>query len=115
MSLAGLLKQHTDSCSVREANYALDSLGAVGVGVLSSHAGKYLGNPEFKPFFENLNNRKSSKEIIYIHPTEPYVNVNGSLVSANPRKDEKRKSMQQRLTVCCSCWDIFRGHCRILL
>ncbi|KAK8187881.1 uncharacterized protein BKA78DRAFT_345382 [Phyllosticta capitalensis] len=74
---------YTDA-AVREANYALDSLGAVGVGVLSSHAGKYLGNPEFKPFFENLNNRKSSKEIIYIHPTEPYVNVNGSLVSANP-------------------------------
>ncbi|KAK8152374.1 amidohydrolase 2, partial [Phyllosticta citribraziliensis] len=74
---------YTDA-AVREANYALDSLGAVGVGLLSSHAGKYLGDADFKPFFENLNNRKSSREIIYIHPTEPVVNVNGSLVSTNP-------------------------------
>ncbi|KAK7634290.1 hypothetical protein IWX48DRAFT_390557 [Phyllosticta citricarpa] len=81
---------YTDA-AVREANYALDSLGAVGVGVLSSHAGKYLGNVAFKPLFENLNNRKSSREIVYIHLTEPVVNVNGALVFAPHKSGIQRR------------------------
>ncbi|EKG14261.1 Amidohydrolase 2 [Macrophomina phaseolina MS6] len=72
------------TAAIAEANYALSKLGAVGVIVLSNHEGKYLGNQQFKPFFAALNSRNDSREIVYIHPNEPVLNTNGTIVSANP-------------------------------
>jgi len=69
-----------------EAHHALDRLGAVGIGCLSNHEGRYLGNKQITPFFAALDARNSSKEIIYIHPTEPVLTLNGTLISANPSK-----------------------------
>ena len=32
----------------------METLGAVGVALTSNHEGKYLGNPDFAPFFAQM-------------------------------------------------------------
>ncbi|CAN9117898.1 hypothetical protein CC77DRAFT_1063299 [Alternaria alternata] len=69
--------------AIAEAVYALDTLGAAGIALYSNFEGRYVGDRTFMPFFEAMNARGSG-QIIYIHPTTPYMRVNGSLVEANP-------------------------------
>ncbi|KAH0345244.1 hypothetical protein KCU81_g4488, partial [Aureobasidium melanogenum] len=75
--------------AIKEARYALDHLGAAGIGLLSNHEGYYLGNSQFQPFFSFLNStlNNTANEIIFVHPNEPCMrspNGNGSLIIANP-------------------------------
>ncbi|KAI9689633.1 MAG: hypothetical protein M1820_010131 [Bogoriella megaspora] len=73
------------NASITEARYAVEKLGATGVGLLTNHEGYYLGNTTFFPFFEAVNSFGKHKNIIFVHATDPCLHAsNGSLISANP-------------------------------
>jgi predicted TIM-barrel fold metal-dependent hydrolase len=52
--------------ALSEISYALDTLSADGIMLLSNYAGIYLGDPCFEPIFAELDRRAA---VVYIHPT----------------------------------------------
>jgi predicted TIM-barrel fold metal-dependent hydrolase len=52
--------------ALAEIDYALDTLHADGVGLLSNYAGIYLGDPQLDAIFAELDRRAA---VIHVHPT----------------------------------------------
>ena len=77
--LFALLPMPDIAGSLAEMAYALDSLGATGIALMTSYGNRWLGHPDFTPLLEELNRRKA---VVHVHPKAPTCCTN--LVQSNP-------------------------------
>jgi 6-methylsalicylate decarboxylase len=66
--------------SLREMEYALDTLKADGINMMTNIGDKWLGDPYYFPLFEELNRRKT---VVYTHPHAPTCTANMMMPSVN--------------------------------
>src|SRR5688500_8112993 len=52
--------------TLKEIEYAYDTLKVDGIGLFTSYGDLWLGNPTFRPVMEELNRRR---DVVHVHPT----------------------------------------------
>ena len=67
--------------AVQQVVHALDTLHADGIVLETNHDGRYLGDPDLKPLYEVLNERKA---VLFLHPTSPKCLGCGLLTLGHP-------------------------------
>lgn len=67
LGFLGLIAPPDIDGALQELEYALDTLKADGISLLSNYDGKSLGDDAFTPIFEELNRRGC---VVYVHPTK---------------------------------------------
>jgi len=68
--------------SLKEIEYAFDTLRVDGIGMMTSYGDKWLGYPQFAPVFDELNRRKAT---VYTTPPPRIVASISCRESATPR------------------------------
>jgi 6-methylsalicylate decarboxylase len=61
------LPMHDVEGTLKEIEYALDTLKADGFGISTSYGDMWLGDPQLRPIFEEMNRRKA---VVYVHPND---------------------------------------------
>jgi 6-methylsalicylate decarboxylase len=61
------LPMHDVAGALKEIEYALDTLKADGFGISTSYGDMWLGDPQLRPIFEEMNRRKA---VVYVHPND---------------------------------------------
>ncbi len=77
--LFALLPMPDVAASLAELAYALDTLGATGIALMTSYGNRWLGDPAFRPLLEELDRRGA---VVHVHPKAPACCTN--LVPSNP-------------------------------
>ncbi len=63
---------HMDAC-LKEAEYAFDTLGVDGIGLMTNLGERWLGDEHYAPLFEELNRRCAT---VFVHPAAPFCCTN---------------------------------------
>ncbi len=79
-AFAALLPLPDVQAAIREAKYALDTLGAVGVKLATNVYGQYLGDETLDPLMEYLASRHA---LVILHPHKPSP-INNTLMQQTP-------------------------------
>jgi 6-methylsalicylate decarboxylase len=59
--------------SLKEVEYAFDTLNVDGISLMTNLGERWLGDPHYAPIFEQLNQRKT---VVFVHPAAPFCCTN---------------------------------------
>jgi predicted TIM-barrel fold metal-dependent hydrolase len=65
--LFAALPMHDVEGTLKEIEHALDVLRADGFGISTSYGDMWLGDPQLRPIFEEMNRRRA---VVYVHPND---------------------------------------------